>query len=61
MYVNYVRSCQVYEDLTGAESILTEPKFLPGYVFLIAGANPTIVSYNAGVVNIYNATSSLVC
>jgi hypothetical protein len=24
-----------------------------------AGANPTIVSYNAGVVKIYNATSSL--
>jgi hypothetical protein len=26
----------------------------------LSGANPTIVSYNASVVKIYNATSSLV-
>jgi hypothetical protein len=27
----------------------------------VIGANPTIVSYNASAVKIYNATSSLVC
>jgi hypothetical protein len=29
--------------------------------FLVAGPNPTIASYNASVVNFYNATGSLVC
>jgi hypothetical protein len=28
---------------------------------VIAGPNPTIASYNASVVNFYNATGSLVC
>jgi hypothetical protein len=31
-----------------------------GIVMSKAGANPTIASYNASVVNFYNATSSLV-
>jgi hypothetical protein len=29
--------------------------------FLESGANPTIASYNASVVNFYNATDSLAC
>jgi hypothetical protein len=33
--------------------------FLPHYVNKRSGANPTIVIYNASVVNFYNATGSL--
>jgi hypothetical protein len=30
-------------------------------IYLKPGPNPTIASYNASVVNFYNATGSLVC
>jgi hypothetical protein len=37
----------------------TEPSFRTFFRKKIPGANPTIASYNASVVNFYNATGSL--
>jgi hypothetical protein len=42
-------------------NIFTKLEFVCVLVKLKPGANPTIASYNASVVNVYNATGSLAC
>jgi hypothetical protein len=40
-------------------SVVNPKRIIYIYIYNLSGANPTIASYNASVVNFYNATGSL--
>jgi hypothetical protein len=63
MFKRLIKCVQLFEILPIANKgsyVTPRSRRLPRGPSLKPGANPTIVSYNASVVKIYNVTSSLV-